>query len=454
MTLRFHAATALRRGHWAILGLGLGWATGAALLHAMPPAYRAEAVMLVEAPANDPRQTAAPDHLRLVQQRTLTRDSLLALASRTGQVQPADPASRAEAIRSAIRILPDAPPVTNQRMASVTLLVRVAFTADDGATAARMANAVAETMLREDGALRQAARLARIGALRQDSARLETALSRAESALVAFRRAHQGALPDNLDFRRNRQAVAEASLVRLEDEMTALRDDRSRMVRISNAARVANGLPPLARDLPVPVPASASLAQALRAADDRLAALDRRAAETRVEIETLAKGIAATPANAVALARLEADHAALRAHYSKTQTDIAAAEAGIPPDGGPRLSLLEPATAPAMPNAPDPRLVMGISIGAGGLLGLALVAWLCLTRRTIDHPADLTRALGLSAFATLPYLPTPAQVLRRRLLLLGGASAVAAGCAVWLWGGYGAEGWIAVFAGHIPPGGG
>jgi hypothetical protein len=62
------------------------------------------------------------------------------------------------------------------------------------------------------------------------------------------------------------------------------------------------------------------------------------------------------------------------------------------------------------------------------------VALLELLNSSIRRPKDLETALGIRAFGTVPLMRTPAQLQRRRLIILGAFLVVAAGIPAALYG--------------------
>lgn len=411
MDPRFHLSRLLRRLHWMGLVMLACAAGGLALTRTLPPTYHAEARLLVSplpdlTPATMP--SSALDHLQLAQQSALTQEGLASLAKEIGLPD-------ASTVSSAITIAPVGPPQTNARLPVSVIAVTVVFRATDAVTAASGANGVAARLVHQDRAMHDEASTRRIAAAEAELARLSTLVARASEALLGYRKAHADALPDSLGFRRDQQAGLQDRLLRLEADKSALAERRERMVRVTAAARNANAavatsdgiqaLPAIARP---PKAADLELART----DEQMLALVRDIGRTKADIAALDASLAATPAHAVTLARLEQDLAARQAQHADAVATKARAEAqaALMPNG--RINIIEKATPPLGPSSPKPALVLGASLGAGMVLGLALVVLLGLLRPSIDRPADLTHALGLAPFATLPYLPAPTSAGR------------------------------------------
>jgi len=94
LDLRFYAALFLRRIHYFLILLALGGGIGITLAIVLPPVYRAEALLLVENQqipdelAATTVQTETTEQLQIIQQRILTRDSLLEMANRLSIYAP------------------------------------------------------------------------------------------------------------------------------------------------------------------------------------------------------------------------------------------------------------------------------------------------------------------------------------------------------------------------------
>jgi len=64
----------------------------------------------------------------------------------------------------------------------------------------------------------------------------------------------------------------------------------------------------------------------------------------------------------------------------------------------------------------------------GGLAaGLGLVVLLELLNRSVRRPSELVNALGIQPFATVPYIATQGEILRRRMRMAAGALAFVVG---------------------------
>jgi uncharacterized protein involved in exopolysaccharide biosynthesis len=86
--LKFYFSLFLRRLHYFLIVLTLGTVVGLTLAWMLPPVYMAEARLVVESEqipgelAASTVQIAATEQLQIIQQRILTRDTLIEMANR------------------------------------------------------------------------------------------------------------------------------------------------------------------------------------------------------------------------------------------------------------------------------------------------------------------------------------------------------------------------------------
>jgi hypothetical protein len=163
--------------------------------------------------------------------------------------------------------------------------------------------------------------------------------------------------------------------------------------------------------------------------DEEQAKLETRAAELQADI-------AKTPGNAIVLETLERDYENVRSQYDQAIGNRAKAQTGETIEAlakGQRISVIEQAVAPDEPARPNRPKIAAAGVGAGFGLGLALVVLIEFLRGAIRRPADLTDALGIAPFATLPYVATRREVLWTRVLVWGGMLALIAAGLAGLW---------------------
>jgi uncharacterized protein involved in exopolysaccharide biosynthesis len=421
-------------------------------------------------------RTGATEQLEIIQQRILTRDKLLEMANRL-QIyapSPGQPAPVMDAddvvkdLRDRIVIMTTGGAET--RGPAQAVLVTVSFEAPTAALSAAVTNDLVTLILQENVAMRTTVARQTLDFFVQEVAGLDQDLATRGAAILAFKEKNQEALPDSLDFRRSQQAAAQERLLQLTREETEVKDRRDRLIRLHDAGQsetvvattpqtpeqkqlqtlrdaLAAALVVLSPENPKVKLLEAQVASAERVVavqlatgggiggdgaqlsayeiqledlKGQLAFVADQKAQVAIEMEALLKSIEATPSNAIALETLERDYANVRAQYDQAVANKARAETGDMIEAlakGQRITVIEQAVAPREPSRPN-RLLIAVGGVVGGLmLGLGLAALLEVMNTSIRRPADLTKALGITPFATLPYLRTARQIRRRRMIM-------------------------------------
>lgn len=494
MDLRFYFLLFLRRLHWFLLFLILGTATGLTLAWVLPPTYRANSTLLVESPqiptnlATSTVQTEATEALQIIQQRILTRDRLVELATR---LEIYTPAERAEMtgdeivgdIRGRLNIATTGG--ASPRGPAQATVVNVSFEADRGQLAAAVTNELVAMMLRENVALRTSVANETLAFFDDEVQRLDRELAAKNAEILAFQEANLDALPDSLDFRRAQQSAAQARLAQLERDEALLRDRRAALIEVYEQtgqvtpanqtalspqqqqlqalrdqlttalatlssqnprvrmleAQIAGLEAQIANSSPVATsgttdPQQAALQIQLADIDTQIAAIVDEKDRLLQQMAALQSTIDSTPANQIRLDTLMRDQAALQSQYNQAVSSRAQAETGETIEAlskGQRINVVEPARAPEDPVSPNRPLIALGGVGAGAALGLGLVLLIELLNKSVRRPADIQATLGIQPLGTLPYIRTRAQIWRRRAIIGSAFAVVAIGVPVALW---------------------
>lgn len=441
-------------------------------------------------------QTQATEQLQIIQQRILARDRLIEMANRLAiyAPPPGKAAPRPLAADEIVTDLRDRIKIattggSNGRAPVQATLVTVSFEAPTARLSAEVVNELVTQILREDVGMRTNTARQTLAFFEQEVQRLDQDLSRQGAAILAFKEANKDALPDSLDFRRSQQAAAQERLLTLDRQEAELRDRRAQVERLKTAAGEGLATPgsaqtpeqqqlqalraaldqakavlslthPRVKLLEAQVAAQEALVATqanaakqddtgsatsapLSAFDLQLADIDsqlRFIATQRTQatdqIATLTRTIDATPANAITLGTLERDYANTRAQYDDGVAKKARAETGDVIEAlskGQRITVIEQAVAPQEPDRPNRILIAAGGVGMGLVLGLGMVLLLELMNAGIRRPVELSARLGITPFATLPYMRTQRQILRRRLIIGAAMAVVIAGLPIGLW---------------------
>lgn len=500
MDFGFYFKVFLRRLPYFLVMLILGSTIGVALAVMLPSTYTSTAKLVVESEqipdelAASTVQTQADEQLQLIQQRILTRDTLLEMANRLGiyarsgsAQMPAD--LKVDDLRSRIHIQMTMSG-SKRRGGTDVLFFTVGFDAPTAKMAAEVANELVTLILRENVDMRTTVAGQTLDFFRQEAERLDRELSRMSSAILKFQEENIDSLPDSLDFRRSQQAAQQERLLQLERQETVLRDRRQRLVDLyerSGGNFPGNEVPaaqmtPEARQLQAlkneyassvavlsldnpkvavlksriealeKVVANQQAAaqgmepaggKPLSAYDIQLADIDTQLsylADQKTQIEknlaALKKTIEATPGNAAQLDTMQREYNNVKTQYNQAVASRSRAETGDMIESlskGQRISVLEQALPPREPESPNRPLLAAAGIGGGLVMGIGLVLLLELLNSAIRRPVDLNAKLGITALATVPYIWTRQQVMRRRLIIAGIFAAVLIGVPAGLW---------------------
>lgn len=479
MDLRFYYALFLRRIHWFLLVAIAVSAFGIFMAKILPTVYVANATLVVESEqipdtlAASTVRTQASEQLQIIQQRILTRETLVDMANRLkiyapengGKARPQDPDKLVLDLRKRIKI--DTSEGTGQ-----ATLVSVSFEAPTAAMAAAVTNEVVTLILKTDVEMRTGSARNTLEFFKQEVVRLEKDLGDRAAAILAFKQANKEALPDSLDFRRSQQATLQQQLATLQQDEADLKARRDRLVRLHDAAQAGGALnamtPPqnqtpeqqqlrtlqdqLASQKSVLSPENPKIkmlesqiaalqkvvdGQAssgmvdnqgremsayevqLADMDTQLTQMTERQAQVTTAMKALQETIDATPGNAIQLDALQRDYDNVKTQYDQAVANEARAETGESIETmakGQRISVIEPAVAPTDPKRPNRKIIAIGGIVGGLVMGLGLVALIEFLHAGIRRPVEITEKLGIAVFATLPYMKTEQEIRRRRMV--------------------------------------
>lgn len=458
----------------SVIGGGIGlW-----LAMTLPPVYRTEAVLIVESSqipdelAASTVQTGEIEALQIIRQRITSREVLLDMANAIGIYEDSSDLGADEKVadlRRRIGIETSGGP--SRRTVTDATIVTVSFTAPTARMAAETVNHIVTLILQANVEMRTSVARQTLDFFTQEVDRFEQELSQISGKILNFQESNLEALPDSLEFRRNRQAGLQERLVQLEREQSTLQDRRAQLVtlfettgnilldgqnrnqrtfarrlerpaeqrlaelqgeiaslsavlsennprmvllrsQIEAAEALVATLPPI-EDMQDPngnVTTAASLYDIqLADLDAQIVYIEDQKSAAEAQMSQISRTIEATPGNSVTLTALERTFSNLQEQYNQAVANKARAETGSMIEAlsrGQRITLVEQAVAPTEPSSPNRPVVLIGGLGLGLFLALGLVALFELLNRTIRHPNDLQKALGIEAFATIPYIVT------------------------------------------------
>lgn len=433
----------------------------------MPSVYEASAKILVEAqqiPTSlaSPTVTAsATERIQLIQQRLMSRENLLQIASKFGLYEGygagPSPTDLVELMRDATEI--DEISVSKSGGA---IGFTVTFRYGDAMMASRVANEFVASILSQNiqTRLNRAAETSKF--FEEQLAASQRGLDLIEEKIAAFKRDNEDVLPETLPFRRAAltKAIEEMSQIRLDLAKLAKRND---VVRDAPLRRLEHSLDVKKLELSSREEERATLAPLVAkgfVAENRLREIDRAIASVNLEIAAIEEeidayeppggdpeqpeqlrsrlteleervrevrgGIARTPEIEAGLAALVRSHAVLQSQYQNAQARLAEAATGerLEEDRqSERFEVLEQATVPETPVGPKRnRIAIAGSLG-GLILGTALAILMELMDGKIRRVSDIERKLQLRPIATIPYIFTRRELRARRLKAVSAATA-------------------------------
>jgi uncharacterized protein involved in exopolysaccharide biosynthesis len=331
----------------------------------------------------------------------------------------------------------------------------ISFKADHPDTAASVVNDLVTRILNKDVQLRTIRATETVSFFTKETQRLDALLRQLDSRVLAFKNEHINAMPDSIDFRRHQQTALQQRLLVLAQEEAMLRKRQTDLqvrpfeINVAPVTLEEQNLQALRQSLAQQQALFSEGSPTIKALRSRIAALesviagptdgkatpplstrdfelldiqDRIAAiaEERVAIERtvsdLATSIAATPGNETILNSLQRDHQNLQAQYDSAIARLAEASTGQQIElllKGERLSLIESAVPPQVPQGPGRTVLLLASVAGALLVGLAAIVAPELLNRRIRRPSELVTRLQIVPFVTVPYIEQKAPGLAR-----------------------------------------
>ncbi len=442
---------------------------GVALAIKLPTTYSAMARMLVEAPQISDMpgaiQTDGAEQLEIIQQRLMTRANLIDIANRR-KVFGTGTNMNPDAIVAAMRGATDISRSSGRNRAT---LMSVSFNAADPQIVAAVVNDYVTLILNENTRLRTGRAESTLAFFNQETDRLGTELNLQSERIVAFKSQNAGALPDSLNYRLNREGLLQERVARTEREIASLNDQRQRIVQVyettgriqapqqdqrSPAEKQLTQLQAQVESLRLvysdtnprvrvlltqigqveaqiaaeggatgteEVSQESILNIALAQIDSQIESQQQTLREDNAELETLRSSIETTAANGIELDALNRDYNNAQTQYSAAiaRRDQAQVSEQIELSArGQRITVIEQATVPNRPSSPNRPAIAAGGIGAGLAAMAALFVLLEVLNRTFRRPIEMTKSLGVTPLATIPFMETRRHFWVRRSLKL------------------------------------
>ena len=476
--LKYYLSIFLRRLHYFLVVAVSISAAAIIAAFALPPAYESRTRLLLEAP-QIPSELAAStvnvgtsQQLEIIEQRLMTRANLLEVA-RSQQVFRDIGAMSADQIVAGMQARTTINKSGGRGAAPILIL---GFQARAPQIASGVLNEYLTLIERQNVEFRTERAGNTQEFFEQEVARLGQDLDAQSARILEFKTRNAGALPESLDYRLNQQNQMQQQLRRIDREITALRAQSERLVevfeatgglegaqgprlspdeerlremraqldeslsiysetnprvrvlkariaqleeRIERGAQAADDTAGEEAETPEARRGAATLELQLSEIETRIGVLQEQREETQARLAELSETLEKTPANSVALDELQRDYANIEQQYNTAVDRLARASTGERIETlsrGQRLSVIEPPDTPNRPTKPDRVLIAGGGTAFGLAAGIALVVLIELLDRTARRSDDIVARLGVRPLATIPYMRSPGEVIRKRLL--------------------------------------
>lgn len=465
-TLRYYFSVFLRKLHWFLIPAVAISAVGIIIAMTLPPAYVSQTRFVVEqsqipqrlAP---PTVTSAPlERLQIIEQRLLARANLIDVARAVNL--PGNREMSADALADYMRTRTTTKIITSRGGASQMV---VSFEAGSPQMAAAVVNEYLNQIQRDDVEARAGSASQTFEFFQQEVDRLATAMNAQSARILEFKTKNADALPQDQPFRQQQMVSLQGRIEQIDRDVASLTEQRARLVQIfettgqvGTVSGAGETLTPQQRQLeqmrnqlnqslaiytpdnprikvlrsqiaqletaigaaPTQAPGAKSPLQLqLDEIDGRVANLRSQQEQLRGELQKLNDASARATANAVTLDALERDYASIQGQYSAAQARQFEAETSERIERqsrGQRITILEQPAAASAPTKPNRVLIVAGGVGAGILVGLALVVLLDLLNRSPRRGEDLVKKLGIMPIATIPYIRSSREMVWQRSL--------------------------------------
>ncbi|MFQ8431895.1 GumC family protein [Amaricoccus sp. W119] len=496
LDLKFYWAVFLRRLPYFLVIVAFLSALGLTVAMLLPPAYTSTGNILVEPQqfseqvAQSTTQVDPYEQAQIIEQRLMTRANLSKLAERIGLYEGVEPpmteGAQVKDIVERITFIGFVPDVTRSPGTPGATILGVSFDGPTPEFANKGANELVNLVLEENQKLREGRANETLTFFQAEVQRLADELEKQSEKIARFKTENFEALPDSLEERRQRQILEQERLIALEREESDLRNQRATVIwvfqRTGRSASAGDLSPeeeqldalqnqlvqqrtiyaadsPRIRMLENQLAALEELVEKQRAAravpgadgtvkptselelelapiDARLKFIQEDKATIQQSLDDLNASLQATPANEQTLAGLERELANIQNQYNSSVESAGQATVGERIEvmsQGERFSLIQPPATPSVPSSPNRLLIASAGVIGGLGAGLAFVILMEMLNRSIRRPVELTSKLGIQPFATVPYIRTPGEAQRKRMVFGGVLAFVLVVLPITLW---------------------
>lgn len=470
VSFRFYKHLILRRLPVMLLIFMTCAAVSVTLAVQLPAMYETTARLLMrpqeisEDLATSTVRIAAEEEITLLREQLMTRANLIEIAydydvfENSRDMAPDDLVEEME-LATSIAVVSGSSPA----------LLEVTFSGRSPVIAANVVNEYVTRITAASVAERTGRAEDTLSFFEQEVERLAAELEIRSARISEFQSANAHALPNDQAFRLQRQSLLQERLAALERELRAAEQARTRTIEVflrtglvndptnlspterrlralesdlSEALTVFSESSPqvvqlrrqieqLEEQLAIQTPALGGentqsdpeevtdplLALQLAEIDSDLETLRIEIANTEAELEILEEALNDAPAVQVRLERLQREYENIQLQYDNARQSLAQASIGerLEIGGrGQRITLLEPPAVPSSPASPNRFLIVAAGLAMGTLLAGVFFFLKELMNDAVRRSEDISKALGITPIATIPYLePTKMRFVRR-----------------------------------------
>jgi polysaccharide chain length determinant protein (PEP-CTERM system associated) len=478
-----------RRWHWGLLAAAAVLVPAVSVIAFLPDVYRSKATVLIERqqiPDVLVRSTvtsALETRLHTITQEILSRPSLETLASQFGVGGewggPSTPEVAIAQIRRSIDVELETSKVGRDYSATAVAFT-VAYSSRDAERAAKVANALAQSYVEKNLAMRREEAAGTAEFLRDQLSQTAARLQAQEKQVSAFKEKHTGQLPEQLNANlatleqlnvqlrlnsenqisaRERRAALVKQLGEVEGMAPAVAPDAAgnRLLQLRQTlatlqARYSDKYPDVVR---VKAEIAALESQLRRSGDDSkpgmidanpmtfelrrsIDSVDVELTRLKAEQENLHRSIAEYQQRVEMAPRREQEAQSLTRDYDTTkdlykslvnrERESQLAEDMEQRRKGEQFRIIEPALAPRSPSAPNRRLLIPLVLPFSLAFGFAAMLARELTDKSVRSSDEVAALAPIRIVARIPAITGPEwqSERRRRLKLVVGAAAGAA----------------------------
>ncbi len=418
-----HEILSWLRRRWQVIAVALAVGGLVGLIMAMQTerVYSASAVIQVINPViavgDDGPAATTPDvtrRVQIIEQRLMSREALLDLAQRFDLFggAPISPVEQVGMMRESFSISAIAAAQQGfSRDGSLSALI-VSASNDDPTRAAAIANDLADALVRESVSDRQSEAQQALDFFSNEEARLEAAIATLETEIATYRSENEGFLPAAIVVRRAEQGRLADSLLALQQEISARRNELAGQDSGSQRAVTQRRIAQL----------NDELAQFTQQSDLITARID--------EIQQILQAAPAVEQQIIAMnRRMEQFQAQLTAAADRRREAQLGARIEVDQQAE-RFELLERALVPEYPISRSRKKVAIMGVIGGLMLGIMIayaMEWLKPVMRTAQR---VERDLQLRPVISIPYAMPTVERRRRRLIWGVGLAVLLAGAAL------------------------